>query len=90
MNKTALDCLFESNRQRFIEEWATLLAFPSISADPERTRDCVACAQWLGAHLETMGFAVQMLSTGSKPLVFAERRGHPDRPVVLFYGHYDV
>lgn len=81
---------FNQHRDRFIEEWREFLSFKSISANPDFHADCVACAEWLQAHLEKLGFCAHVWSTESKPLVFAERRGNPNKPVVLFYGHYDV
>jgi len=81
---------FAQHRERFLAEWRELLAFPSVSADPAHDADCRACAQWLAGLLERDGLAARLVETDRKPLVFAERRGAPDKPVVLFYGHYDV
>lgn len=82
--------LFEANRDRYIAEWKDLLAFPTVSADPDCDRDCAACADWLVRHLRQIGFDARPIPTAFKPLVFAERRGRPGKPVVLFYSHYDV
>lgn len=81
---------FEENKERFISEWRELLAFQSISADPEYQSECDRCAGWLRDHLSGIGFEATVWSSATKPLVFAERKGDPTRPVVLFYGHYDV
>jgi acetylornithine deacetylase/succinyl-diaminopimelate desuccinylase-like protein len=81
---------FAHNRDRFIDEWREFLSFKSISADPHYQEDCEACADWLRQHLTNIGFEAQVWSSQTKPLVFAERKGNPNRPVVLFYGHYDV
>ncbi len=81
---------FARHRDRFIDEWRDFLSFKSISADPHYQDDCEACAQWLRRHLENLGFVSQVWSSQTKPLVFAERKGNPSKPVVLFYGHYDV
>ena len=90
MQKVDLEKLFEQHKDRFIAEWKNLLTFPSIGVDPARRQDCVACAEWLAAHLKSIGFSSRLLATPSNPLVFAEHPGAAGRPVVLFYGHYDV
>lgn len=81
---------FIHNRDRFIEEWREFLSFKSISADPRYQEDCEACAEWLRSHLERLGFTSQVWRSETKPLVYAERKGNPRKPVILFYGHYDV
>jgi acetylornithine deacetylase/succinyl-diaminopimelate desuccinylase-like protein len=90
MERKRLEKTFERSRTRFVEEWKELLRFPSVSADPAREKDCVACAGWLARHLGAMGFQARLLRPGGKPVVFAEHKGKPGKPVVLFYGHYDV
>ncbi|MFN4896662.1 MAG: dipeptidase [Pseudomonadota bacterium] len=81
---------FARHRDRFIEEWREFLSFKSISADPHYQEDCEDCARWLRKHLEGLGFTAQLWSSSTKPLVYAERKGNASKPVVLFYGHYDV
>ncbi|MEI6217262.1 MAG: M20/M25/M40 family metallo-hydrolase [bacterium] len=85
-----LDKCFEDGKARFVEDWQTLLRFPSISTEPDNDKDCRACAEWLVRHLAVMGFESRLIETKSKPLVYAERKGGAGKPVVLFYGHYDV
>lgn len=81
---------FVAHSDRFISEWKRFLSFKSISADPAYHDDCVACAAWLRSHLEQIGFTASVWPSETKPLVFAERKGNPNKPKVLFYGHYDV
>ena len=88
--KKDFEAVFERETERFIEEWEELLRFPSISTDPNHNADCRSCANWLSDHLETMGFESRLLETASHPVVFAEKAGVPGKPVILFYGHYDV
>ena len=90
MNVTQLQSAFDSHQDRFIREWQEFLRFPSVSTNPDKAADCAACARWLAAHLEPMGFTTRLIPTASHPLVFAERPGKPGYPTVLFYGHYDV
>ena len=87
MSDTIGDWLKSSDSREYFE----LLAFPSIGADPNHLRDCVQCATWLKKWLEGTGAEVRLESAGfAPPVVVAELKGNPDRPTVLFYGHYDV
>lgn len=90
MQPNDLSNLFQREQERYLREWTDLLAFPSVSTDPDRHADCLACAAWLQQHLAALGFQAEQLPTPGKPVVFACRKGRPDRPTVLFYGHYDV
>ena len=81
---------FERNRERYVREWTELLRFPSVSTLDEHHQDCLDCARWLADHLGRIGFEAQLLETRFKPVVYAERPGERGRPIVLFYGHYDV
>ena len=81
---------FNRNLDPYVEEWKEFLRFQSISVDPKHNADCRACAEWLTAHLKKIGFNSQLLETSSKPAVFAERKGDPEKPSILLYGHYDV
>ncbi len=82
--------IYDENRERFIEEWKEFLRFPSISADPAYSDDCQRCADWLTSHLSDLGFQTELIETVGQPLVYAEYKGKPDRPTILYYGHYDV
>jgi len=90
MDRKSLEKDLARNEDRFVREWKELLRFPSISAERAHRKDCDACAGWLVRHLAGMGFKARLLKSAGKPVVFAERRGRAGRPVVLFYGHYDV
>ena len=87
---SVLDDSFEADKERILEEWRTLLSFPSISTDSVHHPDCLACADWLHKHLDSIGFQAELLETDGKPVVFAERQGAEHAPTILFYGHYDV
>ena len=90
MDRPALEAAFEANRDRMVSDWKTLLAFPSISTDPAHAEDCARCAQWLADDLARIGFASRLLPSPGRPIVYAQRDGAPNKPVVLIYGHYDV
>jgi acetylornithine deacetylase/succinyl-diaminopimelate desuccinylase-like protein len=81
---------FSRQWNQILEDWKTLVRFPSISAELAHEADCRACADWLKAFLEDMGLPAEIFETSGKPLVFAEHAGVPGSPTVLLYGHYDV
>jgi acetylornithine deacetylase/succinyl-diaminopimelate desuccinylase-like protein len=81
----------EKNRQQTLEELYEFLRIPSISAQPESTPDVRRAAEWLREALERAGLEQARLIEGEgHPLVAAEWMHAPGKPVVLFYGHYDV
>ncbi len=90
MNKTQLAEVYARNESRFLSEWKEFLAFKSVSTDPSHDAESVRCAEWLAAHLQSIGLESRLLKTNSLPVVYAEHKGKPGAPVVLFYGHYDV
>ena len=84
----------ESNARAFIDDLKQWLAIPSISADPDRHDDVRRSAEWLAAHLRSVGFPVAEVwetPSGGLPAVFAEwPAADPAAPTVLVYGHHDV
>jgi len=83
-----IDDNLESRLQQLFE-W---LRSPSVSADPAFAGDCRASAQWLVDRLLEAGMEqAEVLETGGHPAVYAQwLKAGPDKPTVLFYGHYDV
>jgi hypothetical protein len=50
-----------------------------------------ACAEWIRARLQEIGFTVEMLRhPGAQPLLVARRSNRGLRGEVVLYGHYDV
>jgi len=90
MDKVGLDKIFEENQERYLEEWKEFLSFESISTDPAYKQNCLDCAEWLSRHLSKIGMESRLLETPTMPVVFAEYKGSPGKPVISFYGHYDV
>ena len=73
------------------DEYFELLRFPTVGAEPERLRDCAACAVWLKGWLSKIGFTATLVSEKCQPpVVFAERPGAEGAATVMLYGHYDV
>jgi acetylornithine deacetylase/succinyl-diaminopimelate desuccinylase-like protein len=84
----------ESHAREFIDDLKQWLAIPSISADPSHHQDVRRSAQWLAAHVKSIGFPVAEIwetSPDGLPAVFAEwPAADPQAPKVLVYGHHDV
>jgi len=82
------------NNPRFLNELKELVAIPSISTSPEFNAEVRRAADWLAAHLTSLGMEnVQVLPTAptGHPVVYADHlKAGADKPTVLIYGHYDV
>jgi acetylornithine deacetylase/succinyl-diaminopimelate desuccinylase-like protein len=80
------------HREEAIEGFMKLLSFPSIGADPAYKKDVKACADWIVAELERIGFEnCRAIATKGHPVVYAEwLKAGEDKPTVLVYDHYDV
>jgi acetylornithine deacetylase/succinyl-diaminopimelate desuccinylase-like protein len=80
--------------REFIDDLKQWLAIPSISADPRYRGDVRRSAEWLAAHLGSIGFPVAEVwetSPDGLPAVFAEwPAADPAAAKVLVYGHHDV
>ncbi|GAA4052999.1 dipeptidase [Hymenobacter glaciei] len=80
-----------ASNPRFLRELQELVAFPSISTDPQFAPAVRACATWLARHLRAIGLGgVRVFETPRHPIVYAEKRVSEALPTLLIYGHYDV
>lgn len=80
----------DATRQQSLEGLKAFLRIPSVSTKPEHVSDMKRCAQFVADQLAACGFAPQILPTKGHPVVLAKTSHDPNRPTVLFYGHYDV
>ena len=81
----------EENEARFLDELASLIRIPSISALSEHKEDMLACAErWRQLLLEAGADEAVIMPSAGNPLVYAEKRISPEAPTVLIYAHYDV
>lgn len=81
----------QGNRDASLAQLTEWLAIPSLSAVPEAAADVGRAADWLAAHLRSIGLEnVEVVATGGHPVVYADWLHAPDAPTVLVYGHYDV
>lgn len=80
-------------RSRWLSQLAELIAFPTISAQPQHRKDIQVCANWLARHLAEIGLQhIQILPAINRghPSVYADWLHAPGKPTLLLYGHYDV
>ncbi len=78
-------------RGRYLDELMEYLRIPSVSTDPDSAGEVNRCADWLLARMGEAGLTTEKIATAGHPLVYAEWTGAgPEKPTVLFYGHYDV
>jgi acetylornithine deacetylase/succinyl-diaminopimelate desuccinylase-like protein len=81
----------EREQDGYLAELKEYLRIPSISTDPAFKGDVDRCADWLVGKLQAAGLTAEKIPTAGHPLVYAENlAAGPDKPTVLFYGHYDV
>ena len=86
-----------AHRERFMNEWASLIRIPSISCQPEHKADMIRCAErWKELLLEAGCQKAEVMPSAGNPFVIAEytppfREGMGvGIPTVLVYAHYDV
>ena len=81
----------DANKDRTLAELTEFISIPSVSSQTEHTQDMRRCAEWVSAHLKSIGLEhVQVMDTPGHPIVYADWLGAPGTPTVLLYGHYDV
>ncbi len=80
-----------THRDRYVEQLREYLAIPSISALPEHRTDLRRCATWTADEMRRIGLEkVSLIETPGHPVVYGEWLRAPNKPTILFYGHYDV
>ena len=79
---------------RLIDALKTLVAFPSVGADPAMAQGMEDARQFIEARIAKMGFTnCQRLTPADgsgQPAIYAERMDAPGKPTMLVYAHYDV
>jgi acetylornithine deacetylase/succinyl-diaminopimelate desuccinylase-like protein len=81
-----------AHRERFYDEWASLIRIPSVSCQTEHKEDMLRCAErWRELLLEAGCQRTEIMPSNGNPFVYAEYKcGLDDSPTVLVYSHYDV
>jgi acetylornithine deacetylase/succinyl-diaminopimelate desuccinylase-like protein len=92
MADLALAGYAEEERDRILATLFSWLRIPSISADPERTADVRASAEFGADLCRQAGLEhVAVLETGGGPAVYADwLHAGATAPTVVVYGHHDV
>lgn len=82
----------QSNRERMLQEWASLIRIPSVSCEQEHKADMLRCAeQWRTLLLQAGVTKAEILPSDGNPFVYGEYLcGEANAKTVLVYSHYDV
>lgn len=84
---TALEYV-SKNKDRFLQDFRTLLKQPSVSAQKIGIEDC---ARIVRKQMETAGIKARILSEkNGNPVVYGEVKSKSNLKTLLIYGHYDV
>jgi acetylornithine deacetylase/succinyl-diaminopimelate desuccinylase-like protein len=75
----------------WFDELSELIRIPSVSADPERSGDVRAAAEWLAEFVQRAGGSAEVVPTDTQPLIIGDLpASNGSAPTVLVYGHVDV
>lgn len=81
----------ETQRERFMEEWASLIRIPSVSCQEEHKADMLRCAErWRELLLAAGAQKAEIMPSDGNPFVYAEYVPARPKQTVLVYSHYDV
>ena len=65
--------LINNNELRYLEELKEFVRIPSVSADPDRKKEVLSCANWVRDQLERIGLDnSEVMETDGHPAVYAE------------------
>ncbi len=91
LNLDSLRDIFKKNEKQALKDYFTFLSFQSISSEPSHKGQVDACAAWLTAYLQKIGFKTELWPTQGHPVIYAENlEAGPKKPTLLIYNHYDV
>ena len=87
-----------AHRERFMDEWASLIRIPSVSCQTEHKADMQRCAErWRELLLAAGCQKAEVMPSQGNPFVYAEykpgitnHKSQMPTPTVLVYAHYDV
>src|SRR5713226_7031405 len=76
------------NKERFLQDFRTLLKQPSVSAQKLGIEDC---AKIVKKQMDMAGLKAKILPVkNGNPVVYGEARSKSSSKTLLIYGHYDV
>ncbi|MCB0845126.1 MAG: acetylornithine deacetylase, partial [Bacteroidetes bacterium] len=81
-----MDQLISDQLKQTLITHREFVSIPNDAAFPEDMNKNIA---WLKAAFEKVDFSVQVLETGSIPLVFAQNKPKSKNKTILFYLHMD-
>lgn len=81
---------FEKHKEKFFENYFSLLRFKSISTDSQYQNELLACKDWLEQFFKSIDCTTELWPTDDNPTLFVQTPHVPDKPTLLIYGHYDV
>jgi acetylornithine deacetylase/succinyl-diaminopimelate desuccinylase-like protein len=74
-----------------LDDLATLVAIPSVSALPTHADHVLASAEWIAQQVRALGCDdVRIVAEGGRPAVIARFPAPEDAPTVCLYAHHDV
>lgn len=79
-------------RKRHLDELFEYLRLPSVSTLSDHAADVRRCAEWVRAHLESIGLRnAHLIETPGNPIAYGDLLDAGESaPTLLVYGHYDV
>ena len=91
MTVMSINEYISAHRERFMNEWASLIRIPSVSCQAEHKADMLRCAErWRELLSEAGCHRAEVLPSNGNPFVYGEYKTDDRRPTVLVYAHYDV
>lgn len=91
MARNQLDAVLaaaDANAEADLQDLFTVIRQPSISAQNIGVHEC---AVLVSKVMEDAGLETRLLGTSGHPMVLGTwLKAGPDKPTILFYGHYDV
>jgi hypothetical protein len=81
-----VDAYRVANEREIVDDFFALLSLPNVA---DNLSDMARNADYIELLLRARGFAVQRLSAGGAPYIYAELGNNPDAETVMFYAHYD-
>jgi acetylornithine deacetylase/succinyl-diaminopimelate desuccinylase-like protein len=82
-----------TDAQPLIDELASFLAIPSVSADPAHGEDVKRAGEWVCDYVRAAGGACDLVDWHGQPLAIGELRASENAesaPTAMVYGHFDV
>ena len=74
----------DAHRERFMEEWASLIRIPSVSCQAEHKSDMLRCAErWKELLLQAGCQKAEILPSAGNPFVYAEYKANANANVPM-------